>query len=435
MDDNLVLESFRSLQRSNQRRNAAIKANLELAADPQTKLSKLIHLSNKILQPVPVIFRVRQSLSPQSYFRFVWDALGFFLLVYYMISIPFYMAFFFGEKVDLYYHFVGADFTMDAYWVVDILCKLFFFSFQIEASAELCKDGEQIRMKYLNSGYFAIDCIASIPLEIFVLLPGVHREAIFFFRAIHLLRVSQLFNYWSLVGSHLSKNFKFFVGRSTSLLLKAGLGYIIANHLFACIYFSIHRYAERNMEFTYVTEDGFATYNEETHQHDICNTRISYCYSRSIYFVANTMTSVSYGDISPFTDLELLWEVVMEILCAFIAATFLGFCSIFLEHRDATGDKSFNAKLANIENYCNYRKLPSQLKSTIVAQYSFLWRKNRSLRGTYNEVLTDLSEPCLMEVCVQLCAGVIEAVPILRDSSYHIRRRVAAALKPQVSIL
>jgi len=345
------------------------------------------------------------------------------------------MAFFFGEKIDLYYRFIVLDFIMDAYWILDIICKLFLFSFQIEATAALCKDGEQIRKKYFNSGYFTIDCVASMPLELFMLVPGVHREAVFFFRAIHLLRVSQLFNYWTSVGTHLSKKFNFFVGRSSSLLLKAGMAYMIANHLFACIYFSIHRYAERNEEFTYVIEDGFATYNEETHQHNICNTRISYCYSRSIYFVANTMTSVSYGDISPYTTLELLWEVVVEILSAYIAATFLGFCSIFLEHRDATGDKSFNAKLANIENYCNYRKLPPQLKSTIVAQYSFLWRKNRSLRGTYNEVLADLSDPCLMEVCVQLCAGVIEAVPILKDASYHVRRRVAAALKPQIVLV
>jgi hypothetical protein len=38
----------------------------------------------------------------------------------------------------------------------------------------------------------------------------------------------------------------------------------------------------------------------------------------------------------------------------------------------------------------------------------------------------------LMEICMQLRNDVIDSVPIIKESSYLIRRRLAVALKPQV---
>jgi hypothetical protein len=217
-----------------------------------------------------------------------------------------------------------------------------------------------------------------------------------------------------------------------SLLLKAGISYIVLNHVMACIYFSIHRYSEIHSPLTYIISDSLATFDEETQTHNICNTDLSFCYSRSVYFVLGAMASMGYGDIAPYTTKEILWQQVVEIVGAYIVAIFIGFCSMFLENIDATGDKLFKSKLTSVENYCRYRKLDKGLEQSILAQYSFLWKKNRTLHGDFNELLSDLSEPCLMEICMQLRNDVIDSVPIIKESSYLIRRRLAVALKPQV---
>ena len=435
LDHEQVLDSFRALQVSNQRRNAAIQKNLALANDPTSKLSKIIYFSD-ISQPTPLLTKIRKYLSPQSNFRFAWDLLGFMILIYYTFSIPFFVSFVFGTYIDFYYsEQIIFDVFCDFYWVLDIIFKLTLFSFPLETNGELCTDGEQIWSKYHSSGYLYSDCLASVPLELFVLIDGVDRADIFLFRIIHLIRVQQLLSYWSRVGMHVYLKFNFFLGRATSLLLKAGFGYMIANHMFSCIYFAIHRYVERRFENTYVVDDGFATFDPILQQHDICNTRLSYCYARSIYFVLSTMTSVSYGDIAPVTLQELIWEVLLEIFSAYIAAAFLGYSTIFLENLDTAGDKSFKVKLTNIENYCNYRKIPQSLKNAITAQYTFMWETSKSLRGNSNELLTDLSEPCFMEICLQLHTEVIQSTPILNTMSHHVQRRIAAALKPQVQSL
>ena len=433
IDTEKVLESFRSLNQSNQRRNTAVKKNLALAKDPTSKLSKIIHIAHEENPRVPIIIQVRKYLNPSSNFRFVWEVMGFTILLYYTFSIPFFVSFLFGKYIDFYFNrYIAVDIIFDIFWIFDIVLNVYFFSFNLESTGELCTDGGLIRKNYLVNGHFILDCIASIPLELFVLIPGVGRDCLFFFRTIHLIRIPQLFDYWSHIGKHVFTKYNFFLDRATSLLLKAGIAYITANHIFSCVYFGIHRYAERGEHITYVVEDGFATYNAATHQHDICNTYLSYCYSRSVYFVLETMTSVSYGDIIPFTLQELAWEVIMEILSAFIAAAFLGYSTIYLENRDAAGDKSFKAKLASIQNYCSYRKLPPALKSTISAQYTHIWKKSRSLTGNFHELLSDLSEPCLMEICMQLNSELIKATPVLNDSSHYVQRRLAAALRPQV---
>jgi CRP-like cAMP-binding protein len=432
-DPEKVIAAFRSLQSSNERRNKAVTANLALAKDPKSKLFKLLRPTEVNREHESWLHRLRTALSPSSHLRMYWDLLGLLLLMYYTLSIVFYIAFFFGPKVELYTRFIAFDFLIDLYWAVDIVLKAYVFSFKADIMHDrVVTDGELIWKHYRDSGYVLLDVAASIPFEFLALIPGSSRSVIFVCRVNHLLRVCQLPHYAALLETHLQEKLNVTLSRAAWCLLRFAVFYFLACHWLACGYFMIHRYGERHHERTYVTVDGMATWDPVTGQHDICSFAQSYCYGRSLYFVLNTVTGIGYGDIAPRTALETAYQMLIVVIVMFIMATLHGFCFLYLEEHDAKSSDVFNAKMQMLQNYISYRQLTQTDGDAILAQYTHMWRKVKSTKAESNEVLSKLSQSTAMDLSLHLQAGILNAVPLLKDLSVHTRRRIATVLHPQV---
>lgn len=479
-DPATVLEAFSALQKSNARRNEAVQRNLELAADPRSKLHRLIPRSDKDDSDDSALVQLRKALHPSSTARVIWDCAGLLFLGYYSCSIPFYVAFFLESKVDVYIsRFVAIDFMVDLYWAVDIALKAMVFSVRLDAVSEkVVIDGSVIWQRYSDGsvlysaacaalqqlrgsngtsawhgndeqrrstdfgglgsgggGYFAMDVVASLPLELLAALPSLRISTLFYFRTQHLLRTLQIPRQLDIVEGHLQHSLGITLPRALSLLLRVALLYLVLNHWVTCCFFMIHRYAERGEQVTYVTADGFATYDASTGRHDICNDKLSYCYARSLYFVVGAMAGIGYGDIVPYTNVEFVFQIMVAIISAFLAATFLGFCGIFLEDRDALSSNAIKRKLKDVETFLAVRSIPARLRDSVVAQYSHIWRKKRSLRaGRGNELLFHLSQPLSMDLSLRLNAPVLDAIPILRQLPQPVLRRIALSLRPQIAL-
>ena len=431
-----VITAFQSLQLSNQRRNIAVTKNLLLSTKINHKLNKLIkNNNNDENNKKSLLYILRMKCSPNSYFRMYWDFLGTILLLYYALSIVFYIAFFFGTKIQLYLKFIVFDFLIDLYWIIDILLKSFIFSYKIDLMHDqIIVDGELIWNKYKNSGFFWIDIIASIPFEFFALIPNTAPIVIFICRANHLLRVIQLQNYTNLIEMHLNEKFNIILSRATWFLLRFILLYFAVCHWLTCGYFMIHRYIERDYSRTYMTVDHMSVYNSTTGQHDICSEKLSYCYSRSLYFVIGTIGGIGYGDIAPRTEYETFYQMFNILIDAFMIATLHGFCAIFLEENDAKSSDQFNTKIQTLINYITYRKLPKSDGDAILAQYTHMWRKIKSTKAEKNELLSMLSQSTAMDIAMHLQTELLTLVPMLKSLDLHIRRRIAAVLHPQVII-
>lgn len=428
-----VIDAFKSLQTSNERRNRAVTANLARTKDPHSKLFKMIKPTEAGREKETWLHMLRRTLSPSSTFRMCWDVVGLLLLVYYAVSIVFYIAFFFGPKLELYLRFIAFDFLIDLFWVLDIALKACVFSYKPDAMQDrVVTDGEQIWRHYRDDGYFRLDAVASIPFEFLALIPGSSRAVIFACRLNHMLRVWQLGDYASLMETHLQEKLGFTLSRATWYLLRFAVLYLFLCHWLTCGYFMIHRYAERHVARTYVTVDAMATWDPATGQHDICSFTLSYCYARTLYFVVGTVTGIGYGDIAPRTALEIFYQMLTIVVVMFIISTFHGICVVFLEEHDAKSVDVFNAKIQTLQNYIAYRQLPKTDGDAILAQYTHMWRKVKSTKAEGNEVLGMLSQSTMMDLSLHLQAGILKAVPLLDDLAVHAKRRIAAVLHPQV---
>ena len=430
-----VIQPFTALQKANERRNKAVTANLALAKDPNSKLHKLVGLSVESRPQSSYLHRLRVYMTPTCAFRVGWDCLGALLLLYYTVSIVFYIAFFFGPKITLYWNFIAFDFLIDFYWVVDILLKAFVFGYKADIMHDkIVTGGDAIWKRYKDSGYFELDIFASIPFELFALIPHSNQVLIFVLRLNHVVRVLQLNNYASLVEFHLQTQLGVTFSRATWQLFRICALYCAIVHWMCCGYFMIHRYAERHAEVTYAIADNMATYDPTTHTHDICSHDVSYCYARSLYFVLGTVAGIGYGDIIPQTTLEILYQMVTILIDAFLAATLHGFCAIYLEEYDAKSNDVFHAKMQKLHIFIAFRKLPKVTADAILAQYTHMWRKVKSTRAEKNEILSLLSQSSAMDLSVHLQSAVIQLVPLLKELAPQTSRRIALVLHPQVRL-
>lgn len=215
------------------------------------------------------------------------------------------------------------------------------------------------------------------------------------------------------------------------MVVKSILVYTIANHWTACVFFLVHRY-ERNVDTTWVVEDGYATMNEETGEHDICNTEIWKCYQRAVYFMATVLTSVGYGDISPYTDAEMISMQILSIIGGVLGANLAGQLMTYLSEGDKCGEGAFKEKLRSVENYIRYRGLGDDVRSMILLTYHTMWTRERRTDYNKHSFLGLLSKPLAAEVALELNAGVLDMMVITKHCRPSLHGRIASTLRPQV---
>jgi CRP-like cAMP-binding protein len=286
IEESAAATSLERLQTANARMNSAVIKNLAQCTNPTFKLSR-------ILGPVKESQEkswLKQLVDPDGIPKQCLDGLGLLFLFYYIFTIPFEVAFLFGDHLTAYStHVMPLDFVVDFCCIVELLLRVMAFPLGFQQ----LKTTERTRL-YATKASLAWDVIGSLPLEIFAAIPGLGLYSICLFRMVHLTRLMNFFPRLNQVEGHLVRNGLSW-HRTTILVVKSILLYVLVNHWFACIFFIVHR-VQPDVE-TWAVADGYSTFDKNDEYHDICNTEIGKCYLRALYFVAGVLTSVGYGTI------------------------------------------------------------------------------------------------------------------------------------------
>lgn len=159
------------------------------------------------------------------------------------------IAFTLDEAVDSTMVSLMVDFVVDFIFIVDIFLNYKKFAY-IE-NGVIVSDPELIRKNYLKN-WMIFDIVSCLPLEVFALAFG--KTYVFQLRLIHLVRVLRLPSYFTDVDHYLNL-WNIRISAALNLLIRMFTYYILVNHWCACTWFIIHRYTERNVEFTWATTD------------------------------------------------------------------------------------------------------------------------------------------------------------------------------------
>jgi hypothetical protein len=144
----------------------------------------------------------------------------------------------------------------------------------------------------------------------------------------------------------------------------------------------IHRYLEANFSVTWAVADNLASFDPLHGQHSVCSRSLFHCYSRSIYFVISTLSTVGFGDICPRTNIEFIYQLSVVGLSGVCLNALI--CSSFLElwnSVDNASHRAYQKHLQIIDHYVKYRKLSFKERNSIVGNFEYLWSTERQSGG------------------------------------------------------
>ena len=425
-----MLSIFTSIKNSNTRRNTALASNLSIARKDGSKLFKVLGMDNHIISTNMQGKKVSSAFLPQSFFRTFWDIHCLMLTLYLSIIVLYRIAFTFEWDNQDIYHWLAVDFVIDAFFVADVYLR--YNKFAIYQDGKLLFD-DDLKRAY-RSDSMMIDMLAAFPVEIFAVNFGL--QSIFFLRAFHLIRIIRLPAYFKQMETHLN-SWNIRISAANSLLFTMFTYYILINHWCACGWFIIHRYIERSVEFTWATSDCpgggscLAVWNELEGEHNVCDGGdIWRCYIRSFYFVITTISTVGYGDISPVTELETIYEDIVVLIGACIFAGIIGAFTAFLSHSDTSGSNAFQLKMQKLHEYMVYRNLPSDLQENIISHHTNKWERYQIIDE--DAVLDSLPVPLQMDLSFAALESIIKLVPIFCKRSIIVQKRITHALRLQI---
>lgn len=152
---------------------------------------------------------------------------------------------------------------------------------------------------------------------------------------------------------------------------------------------------------------------------------------KSFYFVSTTITTIGYGDITPKTNVQIAYTIMVQLIGAGFYGFLIGNMASLLANLDITRTR-FREKMDQINAFIRHYRLPDKLQVSIRRYYQHLWEVKRGQDDL--TVLHDLPVLLKTEVQLHLNRPIVEKVPFLKGASESLIRDIVLSLTPRVVI-
>jgi voltage-gated potassium channel len=148
-------------------------------------------------------------------------------------------------------------------------------------------------------------------------------------------------------------------------------------------------------------------------------------YVKAIYWVITTMTTVGYGDITPSSNIQLVYAIFVMVLGVGTYGYIIANIANLLGNID-TARMDFSRKMAVVDAFLAYRAIPADLEQRIREYYQYIW-ENR-LDHKEDEVINDLPDSLQTEVALFLRKPLLSQVPLFHEAGVVFHQEVARYL-------
>ena len=152
-------------------------------------------------------------------------------------------------------------------------------------------------------------------------------------------------------------------------------------------------------------------------------------YLRALYWCITTLATVGYGDITPTTNAQMVYAMVVMLIGVGVYGYVIGNVANLLANIDLA-KAHYLANLERLSTFMRYRNIPPRLQRRIYDYYAYLWEN----RLGYDEstVLAELPASLRTEVSLVLKQEFIEKVPFFQGASRELIRDIALELRPVI---
>ena len=152
-------------------------------------------------------------------------------------------------------------------------------------------------------------------------------------------------------------------------------------------------------------------------------------YLRALYWCVTTLTTVGYGDITPSTNTQTIYTMVVMVLGVGMYGYVIGNVANLLSNLDMARSH-YLSNMERLSTFLKYRNIPIGLQKQIYDYYAYLWEH----RMGYDEsaVLSQLPAALQSEVSLVLKQDYIEKIPFLKGAYQELIRDMAFELRPVV---
>jgi len=332
--------------------------------------------------------QLKEPISPNGNFRFIWDLIVMFTVLADMIVLPLQISFGVFDTSNTFNYFCLAIFTMDI-----------FFNFHTAyfKRGNLITSHSKIAKRYLKT-WFIIDFLAAFPFFVFGgnmnvnsdNLVGSHQQIL---TAIRLVKIFRLFRLFKL--RPILYKFRIFFGSAKTQgpyeLIRLLIVALIFAHWLAC---SWHLLAIYEIEYihsatTWLEEKGLLDANAYTR------------YLYSLYWAIATILTVGYGDIVPASTAELWFTIVaMLIGCGIFAYVLSTIGNIIREYHQEKAN--LRSSIHTINRFMNRNRMSKGVQTKVQGYIEYLLEEESHKKKDQEEFLEIVPESIRRQVLIDL---------------------------------
>ncbi|KAE8988596.1 hypothetical protein PF011_g19107 [Phytophthora fragariae] len=394
-------------------------------------------------------------------FRDVWTSFMLAVTLYYLIFLPLQIGFLDGvlnetdNQVLIITWFVGEYLVADAACVVDFVLHRNYFVYQT-SSGEAVTDPERIARHYWQHGWYVVDVVSMLPLEL-VMFAGVvglrqaghapppvttsewpllfsptgglvnwHTFVLLrinrFLRIVHLRPLSDQLQRFLLYDRHLRR-----LTPSICYLIRLAVDFLLGTHWLSCLFYGVSYLAYDDGEQSWLTTPDMLAFGDGVRNlADIRMVQLAQSYLRTYHFSIGAITTVCYGDILPMNAQET--QVTMAVI--FISVGIFSMLSGgFYKYFDMELGRraEYEEKVAQVGHFLRFHRFPGDTWRQMQVYFALSWRESRGRRE--RELLRGLPPSVRQDLAQHVHASLLKNVALFTRCDPTFARAIIAALQ------
>ncbi|CAF2995106.1 unnamed protein product [Rotaria sp. Silwood2] len=384
----------------------------------------------------------RTIILHYSPFKASWDWLILLLVIYTAIVTPYTAAFLMHEDGPNKQRSRSSralnviELIVDVMFIIDLLVNL--RTTYVKHNEELVTRASKIAKHYLK-GWFLIDVTAAIPFDILfsllqtngggesTTLMGLLKTA----RLLRLVRIARKLDRYSEYG--------------VGVLILLTATFALIAHWLACIWYAIGR-LERSNQGRILRKKAYVTYfilgNERligwlaelaNHTHQYYNdsdptsgpTKTSK-YITALYFTFSSLTSVGFGNVSPNTNSEKGFSIIIMLVGSLMYASIFGNVSAIIQ-RLYSGTARYQIQMLRVKEFIRFHQIPNPLRQRLEDYFNHAWNYTNGI--DMNMVLKGFPECLQADICLHLNSQLLKNCPAFKDASEGCLRTFSMKFK------